>query len=171
MAETAEEPNIRRDSIRSSRGFRIGHQDPSSKYIDVEEVVQEVHMVGRSERSFNAVHGAGECVVRRVVRRFPDLYVPYVSFPSISGVTQTDKERLADHLKLRQDIIHAARLSSIIHEDDQSRPRIDHLSQCRPICLRQWQQLSFRRPEADNKDQLVVHYNHKTSSGCMGRRC
>lgn len=72
---TQDKRGVRIDTIGRRCVFRVGHKNPSPEDVDIEEMVQKVHVLVCGEWTFRAVDGTREGIVRRIVRGLPNLLI------------------------------------------------------------------------------------------------
>lgn len=120
----------RGNAVRRISIFGIADYDSAVEQVDVQRVVDHVHVICRRQRARDAVNRAGERRIRHAEGCLPDL----------NGQVSLDTKSLGQgtmhHLELGQDVRNAAiRVRPCVEESDDSLSAVNELAQRRPLSV------------------------------------
>jgi len=123
--------NLRSNTVRSRRILWIAHDDASIEHVDVQGVVDHVHVISSCKWASNTVDFAREPGIGDAEWGFP--YLLNISCQSFWVRRDVEGERKTDHVKFGKDKVCLGRIRAIIEEDHKTFAAVDHLTQSRPV--------------------------------------
>ena len=118
--------NLRCNTIRSRRILPIANDDASAERIDIQRVIDHVHMISSRKWASDTIDFAGEAAIGDAEWGFP--YLLNISCQSFRIRRDAGRGRKTDHVEFRKDEVCLGRIRPIVEEDNETFAAVDHVS-------------------------------------------